>query len=121
MANFMYEHTELNIYNQQSRDVDKQFYPIRSPLYPQEPKTMSSDLKPPSSKMLIQDIAAYSTINNFKSGNQHQFKVNQVKAKRTRKNIPNSMSFRPISSTGLITPMHVPVDPSNIYSSATRQ
>ena len=47
-------------------------------------------------------------------------KVHKVKKTRTRKNIPNSMSFRPTVSGGH-TPMVVPVDPTKIYSSATRE
>ena len=44
MANFMYEHTDLNVYNQMSGDP-KMMYSIRSPVYPRD-LTISSDNKP---------------------------------------------------------------------------
>ena len=41
MANFMYEHTDLNVYNQMSGDP-KMMYSIKSPVYPRD-LTISSD------------------------------------------------------------------------------
>ena len=67
-------------------------------------------------------IAGYNSI-DYQDSCNHAFKVKQTKKQqRIRKNIPNSMSIRPSTSGGVgrITPIHVPIDPANIYSAATR-
>ena len=72
MANFMYEHTDLNIYNQMSRD-DKMMLSIKSPLYPKD-LTISSDAKA-TSTMLMQD----SHLTNYNSQNLKPFNHQDLK------------------------------------------
>ena len=60
MANFLYEHTDLNVYNQLSRD--EKLCSIKSPLYPRD-LTISSDTRPSNNAIMIQNVSAYNTMN----------------------------------------------------------